>query len=119
RSWKLAVSFSEDGKQLAYVAQEGKTYSACAMDVAGGMPRRLAVPDWNPCGVAWSLDGQEVALVAFKTGGGFESWIVPVQGGAGRRLPVTPTACGVRWAPEARVTIPSSGNRNLSLVDPR
>ncbi len=46
-------------------------------------------------------------------------WIVSLADGRTRQLSPTPSYCNLRWVSQATIAFPSSGNRNVTLIDPR
>ncbi len=80
------AALSPDGGEVAFTAL-GRLY---VMDAEGGDPRRIG-PDidgalFHP---AWSPDGETIAAVSWLEPDGGHLWVVPRDGGAGRRLSET------------------------------
>jgi Tol biopolymer transport system component len=76
-SFDLRPAFSPDGRQLAFVRDNGKVYLTA---VTGGGEKRLAADTGVISGLAWMADGREII---FDSGliGNWTLWRVPPSGG--------------------------------------
>jgi tricorn protease len=83
--------FSPDGKQIAFSSNRHGQYDVYVTSAAGGKPRRLTFDSAPDMATGWTPDGKNVV---FATARGtsypanIESFTVPVEGGAERKLPL-------------------------------
>jgi len=93
------ISFSPDGKQIAFVRNSDEESALMIANADGAEERKLAIRkrvggifgNFFQGGTAWSPDGKRIASIAhgIETDRGFQNVVeVPVEGGAER--PVTP-----------------------------
>ncbi|MBR7619750.1 PD40 domain-containing protein [Phenylobacterium sp. 20VBR1] len=59
----VSAAWSKDGKQIAFLDQTGSLHT---VDVATGAIKQRFGAIWEPGKPTWSLDGQTIALAAFK-----------------------------------------------------
>lgn len=59
----LSAAWSKDGKQIAFLDQTGSLHT---VEVATGAIKQRFGAIWEPGKPTWSLDGQTIALAAFK-----------------------------------------------------
>ncbi|MFZ3005682.1 MAG: amidohydrolase family protein [Phenylobacterium sp.] len=59
----VSAAWSKDGKQIAFLDQTGSLHT---VDVASGAIKQRFGAIWEPGKPTWSLDGQTLALAAFK-----------------------------------------------------
>lgn len=98
------VAFSKDGQSIAYVSYPDDILWRANRD--GSNPVQLTSPPLQPKSAAWSPDGTEIISVA-PSPQGYQSWIVPAEGGSPRRL--VPEDRGQQtdpsWSPDGRTII--------------
>lgn len=92
------ISFSHDGKWLAYVAYpEGTLWRANA---DGSGPLQLTSPPLQVGSPMWSQDDTQIAFHALEPGKPYKVFIVPAEGGALEPLPSEPMSEAVPgWVP--------------------
>jgi Tol biopolymer transport system component len=99
------VTFSPDGRFIAYASDRAGNFDIWVQPVAGGDAVQITKspdPDTQP---AWSPDGSTIAFRAERDGGGV--FLVPALGGQERKL----AAEGVypRWSPDGSQVLLQSG----------
>jgi Tol biopolymer transport system component len=120
------VSFSRDGKWVAYVSfPDGVLWKA---NRDGSDPVQLTDPPFHPQFIAWSPDGSQIAFIDQPAGASYpEAFIVSTQGGAPQRLLADekkPIA-GVSWSPDGRKMVfetcycidPALSNSFIGVLD--
>jgi serine/threonine protein kinase/Tol biopolymer transport system component len=116
------LSFSRDGKSLAYVAYPEGTLWRTRSD--GSEPLQLTFPPLRVGSPRWSADGKQIAFHAIQPGQPWKSYIVPADGGIPEPFPPEPMseACP-DWMPDRDVLIYSRSwgaeNPALYLFDRR
>lgn len=82
--------FSPDGRSIAFTAQYDGGTDVYAMDVSGGMPRRLTYDPGSAIVVGWTPDGKEVLFRSRREEPTRRNrlWAVPADGGTARVLPI-------------------------------
>jgi Tol biopolymer transport system component len=117
-----SVSFSKDGKSVAYVSYpEGVLWKANA---DGSAPMQLSDNTVYPRSVAMSPDGAQVLFETSPPQGGYvRAWIVSTQGGVPRLLfpnDTGPDTTDPNWSPDSRKIVfavsPEGGNDPKSEV---
>jgi dipeptidyl aminopeptidase/acylaminoacyl peptidase len=90
--WSIGKArWSPDGKSLAVVLQDSGWDNVYLIPAAGGAPKQITKGNWEDEGPEFSPDGKSLA-VSSNRGGTPELhaiWIVQVDGGAARVLPLT------------------------------
>jgi tricorn protease len=83
--------FSPDGKYLAFSSNRHGSYDVFVVPAVGGKPRRLTFDSGHDMVTGWTPDGKNVVYSSSR-GVGFpsqiESYTIPVEGGAERKLPL-------------------------------
>jgi len=94
---------SPDGRRIVFTTSSSRT-GLFVRDRDGGAPRLiLAESVGQPWGPAWSPDGLQLAYTRIANAGPWEIYIVPVAGGAPRRLDTgTQSNLWPRWSPDGR-----------------
>jgi Tol biopolymer transport system component len=121
-----APSWSPDGRRIAFTQQ---SCASCQPRLAvvradGGEPRPLFLPEQErPAGpAAWSPDGRRLLLTVADELGETELLVVPLRGGAARKVSGSEDAGEAAWAPDARRIVFSrevDEEHRLFLADPR
>ena len=81
--------FSPDGKFLAFSSNRHGSYDVFVVPAVGGKPRRLTFDSAQDMVTGWTPDGKGVVFASSRTTAypsNFESFVVPVEGGAERKL---------------------------------
>jgi tricorn protease len=81
--------FSPDGKQLAFSSNRHGQYDVFVVPAVGGKPRRLTFDSGQDMVSGWTPDGKGVVFSSTRSPAypsGSESYVVPVEGGAERKL---------------------------------
>src|SRR5947209_4512237 len=83
--------FSPDGKFIAFSSNRHGSYDVFVVPAVGGKPRRLTFDSGHDMATGWTPDGKHVVFSSSR-GAAFpsqiESYIVPVEGGQERKLPL-------------------------------
>lgn len=90
-AWEMQARFSPDGKQLAYLSDEGGGDNIWVMNIDGSQPHAVTKEDFrlvnNP---VWHPNGQYIAARKHFTGtrslGSGEIWLYHANGGSGVQL---------------------------------
>src|SRR5689334_8933749 len=83
--------FSPDGKWVAFSSNRHGSYDVYVVSAVGGKPRRLTFDSGHDMVTGWTPDGKHVVFSSTRTAKfppQVESYTVPVEGGAERRLPL-------------------------------
>jgi eukaryotic-like serine/threonine-protein kinase len=114
------VSFSKDGKSVAYVSYPDNILWKANRD--GSERVQLTSSPLEPASVDWSPDGTQILFMAPSPEGREQAWIVPSKSGSPQRL--LPEDSGQQtdpnWSPDGRKIIfgtnqPRSTNRDSSI----
>ena len=92
------VSWSPDGKRVAYAWNRDGNFDIWVQDVDAGQPTRVTSSPADETQPAWSPDGQRLALRSEVDGGGL--FAVDVKGGPLRRI--APDGRRPAWMPNGR-----------------
>ncbi len=99
---EVNAKFSPDGKQIAFSAEYDGIQEAYVMPTEGGTPRRISytadyarVQDWTP-------DGKSVLVRGRSLPRSFGLYLLPVDGGPGRKLPIEFSAWAAYGESEAQ-----------------
>lgn len=79
------LSFSPDGKTLAFALSEAGTSSIYVLSIAGGTPLRLTLGTSHDHSPVWSPNGAHIAYLSDRDGK-IGLWSVPYSGGEHSRL---------------------------------
>ena len=102
------VSFSHDGKSIAYVRPSDGTLWASRVDGSQTLqltypPDRAALPRWSP-------DGTQIVFMQVQTGKPWKAVLIPAQGGNPQELlPGNTTEGDPNWSPDGKRIVFSSG----------
>ena len=92
------LSFSRDGKWLAYVAYPEGTLWRSRID--GSEPLQLTFPPLQVGAPRWSADGKFIAFHAIRTGQQWKSFVIAADGGNPEQFPSEPMTEAVPdWIP--------------------
>jgi tricorn protease len=83
--------FSPDGKWIAFSSNRHGSYDVFVVPAVGGKPRRLTFDSAPDMVTGWTPDGKNVVFSSSRSNDfppNIDSYIVPVQGGPERRLPL-------------------------------
>src|SRR5262245_51368465 len=83
--------FSPDGKQIAFSSNRFGSYDVFVVPAVGGKPKRLTFDSAPDMVSGWTPDGKGVVFSSPRTTAfpsNIESFVVPVEGGAERKLPL-------------------------------
>ena len=100
-----SVSFSPDGKTIAYTTGSGGLWT---IPVTGGAPRHINVATAFIEYVAWSPNGKWLAYTGFSGGHRSAIYRIPAHGGSVQRLTsVTDTVCDSvpAWSPDSSAIV--------------
>jgi Tol biopolymer transport system component len=117
------VRWSPDGSTIAFIPKQGE--KVCVVPAEGGQVKQVGVGTGTDVAMAWSPDGQQMAI-ASGSKEEVDIWVVPLKGGSPRLLT---EAAGVDtdpdWSPDGSQIIYGSnrpragqteGTRNLWVV---
>jgi Tol biopolymer transport system component len=92
------VTFSPDGRFIAYASDRAGKFDIWVQQVAGGDPVQITKSPEHDTQPAWSPDGSTIAFRSERDGGGI--FAVPALGGLERQL----TSMGTHpsWSPDGR-----------------
>ena len=94
------LSFSPDGKRIAFVGQKDGRDHIWSVPAAGGEAIQIATTDGYHSSVSFSPDGQNLVFGA-NPGESWDVFVAPVAGGELRRLVDWPTVdWGAAWSPD-------------------
>jgi Tol biopolymer transport system component/predicted Ser/Thr protein kinase len=115
------LSFSPDGKLIAYSLGGMEGSHLWIMQLIGGQPKRVTDSEWNASNPVWSPDGQQLAFVSNR-GGSPGIWSVSYLGGAPKllgELPATDSSQKIltAWSKDGQTIYFESG-AGLSALDP-
>ena len=102
------VSFTRDGKQVAYVRLSDSTLWAGPTESGERTqltypPDRVALPRWSP-------DGKRIAFMSSQTGKPYKAFVISAQGGSPEELyPGERTEGDPNWSPDGTRIVFSSG----------
>jgi eukaryotic-like serine/threonine-protein kinase len=102
------VSFSHDGKSIAYVRVNDGTLWTSRVD--GTQPLQLTYPPDRAVLPRWSPDGTQIVFMQAQTGKPWKAVLIPAQGGNPQELLPGPTTEGdPNWAPDSKRIVFSTG----------
>jgi dipeptidyl aminopeptidase/acylaminoacyl peptidase len=83
RRYRPTLSFSPDGREIAYVVDTSGQYNLWRQSSEGGYPNQLTLfSDQAVRDVAWSPDGETIAFAADRDGDEFRQiYTIPARGG--------------------------------------
>ncbi|HTQ62184.1 MAG TPA: winged helix-turn-helix domain-containing protein [Candidatus Solibacter sp.] len=96
---QLGVTWSPDGRYIAYSSDRGGKFDIWVQQLSGGDPVQITKgPDnnWEP---DWSPDGKYIAYRSEEGEGGL--YIVPALGGTGLERKITSFGYYPRWSPDS------------------
>jgi serine/threonine protein kinase/dipeptidyl aminopeptidase/acylaminoacyl peptidase len=102
------VSFSHDGKSIAYVRPNDGTLWTSRVDGSQQLqltypPDRAALPRWSP-------DGSQIVFMQAQTGKPWKAVLIPAQGGNPEELlPGSTTEGDPNWSPDGKQIVFSTG----------
>lgn len=117
--WPVYPSLSPDGRYLVGVVNDEQTRrtTVVLVTVSSGERKEVyAAPEFGSLSyfVNWTPDGQQV-VVPVRQAGSYEGLLVPVFGGAPRRLGFEIGQLGVRFHPDGRQIAFTTGRGMLEL----
>jgi dipeptidyl aminopeptidase/acylaminoacyl peptidase len=103
--WSIPkAQWSPDGSTLAVALQESGWNNIYLIPAAGGAPKAITHGDWEDSNPRFSPDGKSLAVISNReTPEESHIWIVPVDGGAARRLAhftVPALDSAAMWSPD-------------------
>jgi len=102
------VSFSHDGKSIAYVRVNDGTLWTSRAD--GSQQLQLTYPPDRAVLPHWSPDGTQIVFMQARTGKSWKAVLVPTQGGNPQELLPGPTTEGdPNWSPDSKRIVFSTG----------
>jgi Tol biopolymer transport system component/DNA-binding winged helix-turn-helix (wHTH) protein len=96
---QLGVTWSPDGRFIAYSSDRGGKFDIWVQQVSGGEPLRITKgpgQNWQP---DWSPNGKYIAYRSEDGGGGL--FVVPVLGGEGLQRKIASFGYYPRWSPDS------------------
>ena len=116
----IGLSWSPDGKEIAYVAPYAPNGSGALMvqNLRTGRVRQLTNPKPKAEGlVAWSPDGKLIAFARTLAIGSYDLFVVPSIGGEARRLTFDKTITdGFAWTADSRELVFSSYRSGVAAL---
>jgi Tol biopolymer transport system component len=115
------VSYSRDGRWLAYVTFPENELWRCRID--GAACQQLTMMPFNVFGPRWSPDGKTIAFSGHEPNKPWNIYLVPADGGPTEHVfPENRAQCDPDWSPDGRFLVfgdpmPSTANRSLELLD--
>lgn len=111
------VSFSSDGKSLAYVSYPDGVLWRANRD--GSSPVELSKPPAYPKAPVWSPDGKQILFTDFAPSGFDSIYVISEEGGEPQRL--IPEEIGeqfdANWSPEGKKVIYFAGPKGIHIFD--
>ncbi len=114
------VSFSHDGKSIAYVKINDGTLWTSRVD--GSQPLQLTYPPDRAILPRWSPDGTQIVYMQAQSGKSWKAVIIPAQGGNPQELlPGATTESDPNWSPDGKRIVFATGlpSGNLAQSDIR
>ena len=96
----LRLSWSNDGRHIAFSSDRGGNTNIWRAPVAGGRPRQITVTSGADITPTWSPDGKKIAFMS-DTNGNWDIWMVPALGGKAEPFISSPEPEGRPvWSPD-------------------
>jgi dipeptidyl aminopeptidase/acylaminoacyl peptidase len=123
RRYQPTLSFSPDGREIAYVVNTSGQFNIWRQSSAGGFPHQLTLfADQTPREIAWSPDGQTIAFAADRDGDEYKQiYTIPARGG---RISAQTEAPRVRhelaaeaWSPDGASLLIAGNDRSETDQD--
>jgi len=96
---QIGVTWSPDGRYIAYSSDRGGKFDIWVQQLSGGDPVQITRGTGNNWQPDWSPDGKYIAYRSEKGNGGL--YIVPALGGAGLERKIASFGYHPRWSPDS------------------
>ncbi|HEX3302342.1 MAG TPA: S9 family peptidase [Thermomicrobiales bacterium] len=123
RRYQPTLTFSPDGREIAYVVNTSGQFNIWRQSSAGGFPHQLTLfTDQTPRDISWSPDGQTIAFAADRDGDEYKQiYTIPARGG---RISAQTEAPRVRhelapeaWSPDGTSLLIAGNDRSETDQD--
>jgi serine/threonine-protein kinase len=112
-----AMSFSPDGKLIAYATGAGSATNIYVMPAGGGPSQQITFMNVFTNGPVWSPDGREIAFFAGQRGS-YKIWKVGPAGGLPRPFAKTEGGVWPVWGPGQKILYRATKDNSPWIVDP-
>jgi serine/threonine protein kinase len=112
-----ALSFSPDGKLIAYATGAGSTANIYVMPAGGGPSQQITFLDAFTNGPVWSPDGKEIAFFSGQRGS-YKIWKVGAAGGQPKPFAKSEGSVWPIWAPGQKILYRSTKDSSPWSLDP-